>query len=681
MSEAPATPDDGVPRVHAASPLREFRYDINALRAIAVVAVLLFHFKVPGFAGGFVGVDVFFVISGLLMTRIIEKGVAAGRFRVLAFYAARFKRIVPALVVVSLAVLAIVLTLTDPLTAADASQSVLAALTFTSNHLFAGQQGYFAGASEENWMLHSWTLSVEWQFYMIYPIVMLLMSRSQLLWRWRRAILVLGFALSFAVAFVFVIYAEKLEQFAFFILPTRAWEMIAGGVVALTPAPASRVVRQALVTLGLAAIGWSIFTFDETLNWPWLHTLLPVIGTAAVLAGQQGDSAWTRIPGVQPLGTWSYSIYLWHWPIVVGLAYFEFPHSAAWIAGGIVASVLMGWLSYTLIETRLRAAIFDRRRPAGRQWGVAFAGVAVAVLVAGIGWRSDGLEQARTAGFSPETRARLADYKAATTDWVGIRNCPKRSRIGESHRCDIVAGGAKKVLVLGDSYVEQTYPRVADFARREGYDVTLLFQPGCPPLPDIAWPTRHGGCARFFDAATNIIERDQFDKIVVFAAWGFYFNALKLSPLVPCEVGIGSCRKLPAAEGEAAIDMAFQGLGNWLATQRARGREIVFILPPATNTRLMPKRLYRYAFSTGQPVTQEALSQAALDSQLRIVRPLLLREARRAQASVVDPMQFQCAGGACDVYEGGKFLFRDRHHVRASLIRSERFAFIDTAIR
>ena len=160
MSEAPATPDDGVPRVHAASPLREFSYDINALRAIAVVAVLLFHFKVPGFAGGFVGVDVFFVISGLLMTRIIEKGVEAGRFRVLAFYAARFKRIVPALVVVSLAVLAIVLTLTDPLTAADASQSVLAALTFTSNHLFAGQQGYFAGASEENWMLHSWTLSV-----------------------------------------------------------------------------------------------------------------------------------------------------------------------------------------------------------------------------------------------------------------------------------------------------------------------------------------------------------------------------------------------------------------------------------------------------------------------------------------------------------------------------------------
>lgn len=680
MSEPGSHGADAVPRVHAQSPLREFRYDINALRAIAVVSVLLFHFKVPGFAGGFVGVDVFFVISGLLMTQIIEKGIAAGKFSVLGFYAARFKRIVPALVVLCIAVLGIVLTLTDPMTAGKASQAVLSALTFTSNHLFAGQQGYFAGASEENWMLHSWTLSVEWQFYMIYPIVLLLLSRSKPLWAWRRAILMLGFVVSFAIAFAFVQMGERFEQQAFFILPTRAWEMIAGGIVARTPAPRGRALRLGLMGLGLAAVAWAVFTYSDRLNWPWLHTLLPVIGTAAILAAREGDSAWTRLPGVQPIGTWSYSIYLWHWPVVVALNYFEVPHDALAMAGGIVLSVLLGWLSYTLVETLLRDLVFARQRPARGQWGIAFAALAGAVLVAGGGWRSGGLEQARIAGFSPETRARLADYKAATKDWVGTRDCARRSRIGEGERCDIAAGGRERVLILGDSYVEQTYPRVARLAQLKGIDVTLLFQPGCPPLPTIAWPARHDGCARFFDRATKIIAKEKFDRIVVFAAWGFYFNAKNPAPLRPCRLEIGNCRVLPAADGERALDQAFAGLGDWLATQSAQGRKVVLILPPATNIRLTPELLYRYTFSAGRPVVQEAIAEPTLDGLVGHVRALLQREAPRAGASTVDPTRFQCEAGRCPLYQDGKFMFRDRHHVRASLVQGKRFAFIDAAI-
>jgi peptidoglycan/LPS O-acetylase OafA/YrhL len=680
MTETSSMTSEGVPRVHAASPLAGFRYDINALRAIAVVAVLLFHFKVPGFSGGFVGVDVFFVISGLLMTRIIDKGIGAGNFSLLGFYGARFKRIVPALAVLCIAVLALVLSTTDPLTAGEASQAILAALTFTSNHLFASQQGYFASASEENWMLHSWTLSVEWQFYMLYPVVLLMLTYSDRLWAWRRAILVLGFAVSFAIAFVFIQIGERFEQQAFFILPTRAWEMIAGGIVALTPLPASRAARQAMVALGLAALGWSIFSFSDTLNWPWVYTLLPVGGTALILAAQQGDDAWTRLPGMQPLGTWSYSIYLWHWPIVVALGYFEFPHSAIWVAAGIATSVLLGWLSYSLVETRLRAFIFDSNRRARTQWQIAFGAFAMILLTAGIGWKSDGLAQVRTAGFSPETRARLADYKAATTDWVGIRDCADRTRVGESQRCNIIGGGRKRVLLLGDSYVEQTYPRVARLAERNGIDVTLLFQPGCPPLPDIAWPGRHDRCAKFFDAAREIVAQEKFDKIVIFSAWGFYFNALKSSPLAPCRLTFGDCTVMSPDQGRAALDTAFDGLGDWLAAQRAHGRDIVLILPRPTNTRLTPELLYQYTFDAGQPVLQRPVLLSTYNAQMGYARALLMREARRSDAKLVDPTKFRCGVAGCPAYEYGKFLFRDRHHIRASLIGSPRFAFIDAAI-
>lgn len=675
----PAVPSAGLLANGGVAAPSPFRYDINGLRAVAVLSVLLFHFKVPGFGGGFVGVDIFFVISGLLMTQIIDRGIRGGEFSLIGFYAARFRRIVPALAALCAVVLATVLILTDPMTAGKPAQGVLAAITFTSNHVFAFQQGYFAGASEENWMLHSWTLSVEWQFYLLYPVLLLLLSRSAILWAWRQAILLLGFGISFALALLLVQLGERLEQQAFFILPTRAWEMIAGGIVALTPAPRRVGLRKAMALAGAAAIVWSILGFSNTLSWPGLHTLVPVIGTAAILAARDGDARWARFPGVQALGTWSYSIYLWHWPIAVGLVYFQVPYRASVIAAALVASILFGWASYVLVETRLRNALFERAHPK-TGWRFAVASVALLAATASAGWRSDGLEAARTARQAPATRVRLADYRAATRDWVGIRHCHNRKLVGESQRCDVGERG-EKVLMLGDSYVEQSYPRIERMAQRGEIRATLLFQPGCPPLPNLAWPARHGRCAAFFDAATRIAADEDFDRIVVFAAWGAYFGGDNPNPRRPCRLSLSDCQPMSEDAAREALAGGFDRLGDWLAMQTARGREVVIILPPLANARLDPPRLYRASFEAGRPVVQAPISRAQLERQLSGVREMLAKQARRSGARLVDPLDWQCGDGACQLYDKGRFLFRDRHHIRASLIGGDRFAFIDAALR
>ncbi|QNG48483.1 acyltransferase family protein [Sphingobium yanoikuyae] len=192
VAQIPRTLNSALGSASDANNERWFRHDINALRAVAASVVVLFHFHVAGFDGGYVGVDIFFVISGLLMTQIIERSIARGNFSILGFYAARVRRIVPALAVLSLLLVLAGLAFIDPLTLAEIARNAVASVLFVSNILYASQSGYFADASETNWLLHTWTLSAEWQFYMIYPIVLASASRWAWLWRHRLTFLVIG---------------------------------------------------------------------------------------------------------------------------------------------------------------------------------------------------------------------------------------------------------------------------------------------------------------------------------------------------------------------------------------------------------------------------------------------------------------------------------------------------------
>ncbi len=335
-----------------------FRTDINGLRAWAVVSVVLFHFGVAGFSGGFVGVDVFFVISGFLMTGIIissleKQSTTHKAFSIFDFYLSRARRIIPALLLLC-ATLLVVGWLCLPATEYKMlGRHALGALSFVSNVVFWREDGYFDSASHDKLLLHTWSLSVEWQFYLILPVVLLAAWKLRPGRPTQLAVVMIGLLLSLLLClFITPIKTSA----AFYLLPTRAWEMLAGGLVYLTANKfALTPLRQrVLETSGFALLIGSIVLFDASSVWPGWRALVPVCGTMLILWAARQGSLWTATRSAQWLGDCSYSLYLWHWPLVVGLVYVQRQHSVSAIALGLLLTLALGALSYRYIENRAR---------------------------------------------------------------------------------------------------------------------------------------------------------------------------------------------------------------------------------------------------------------------------------------------------------------------------------------
>ncbi len=338
-----------------------FRNDINGLRAWAVMSVVLFHFLVPGFAGGFTGVDIFFVISGYLMTDIIVSGLAQNKFSFRLFYLARAKRIIPALYVMILLLLgAGWFFLPTPDYQELASQANYA-LAFISNIDFASAAGYFDSEAHEKWLLHTWSLAAEWQFYLLFPIFLWAAFR---LLRGNITALFISIAALFLLSLGYSIYISPHDpNAAFYLLPARAWEMAAGGLVFFftrwqnKPRINSRLVNAGYI-LGWLLILLPFVFFHAALVWPGAWALLPVIGTMLVLGVARQNNPMVCHPIAQWLGTRSYSIYLWHWPFAVLLFFVGMQTWVPAVIGAIVASLVLGDLSYRLIENPVRALFF-----------------------------------------------------------------------------------------------------------------------------------------------------------------------------------------------------------------------------------------------------------------------------------------------------------------------------------
>lgn len=323
-----------------------FRYDINGLRAYAVAFVVLFHFGVFGFTGGFVGVDVFFVISGFLMTKIIMDGLKNHTFSLLQFYTNRAVRIIPALAVLSIFLLFFGWLELISSDFKALSKHIIASLLFISNIVYWRESGYFDADAHEKILLHTWSLSVEWQFYLLLPIYLIFAYR--LLKTKTIYSLIVLFILSLLLAHFVSTYRPSAS---FYLLPTRAWEMILGGFLYFTPKPnLNQVSKNILEILGFSAIITSLYLFTADTPWSSLYTLLPTLGTALILYVQNEKSIFTNNKIAQFLGTSSYSIYLWHWPIVYWVFSKNLQDNLYIIILGIVISIITGYFSAKFIE-------------------------------------------------------------------------------------------------------------------------------------------------------------------------------------------------------------------------------------------------------------------------------------------------------------------------------------------
>lgn len=362
-----------------------YRGDIDGLRAIAVLSVFAFHLRTELFRGGYVGVDVFFVISGYLISAIIMKDIAAGTFSIVSFYEKRIRRIFPALAVtlIGSAVLAYLCLL--PAEFVDFSKSLLAALFSASNFYFWKHSGYFSAPSETEPLIHTWSLAVEEQFYIFLPIFLILAHR------YFPRKLRLSVGLIAGVSFVLsAISVVSHPTAAFYLAPTRGWELLLGVLVSLDAFPniEGEFARSAVALCGIGLISLAVFGLSPTTPFPGLAALLPCGGTALVIAaGKSGSSQIARALSFKPLafiGLISYSLYLWHWPIIVfqGMESVLIKGVSAHVAKllCIALSFVFATLSWKYVEQPFRT----KQKHVSRA-GVLRAASAMAVLVTAVG--------------------------------------------------------------------------------------------------------------------------------------------------------------------------------------------------------------------------------------------------------------------------------------------------------
>lgn len=338
----------------------QYRPEIDGLRTVAVVPVVLFHAGIPGFAGGYAGVDVFFVISGFLITTLLLEDMQQERFSILQFYERRARRILPALTFVVAVTTVFALMIFPPDRLAEYGASMVATAVFAANVYFWQTTDYFATAGEERPLLHMWSLAVEEQFYILFPIMLLIIWRLQAdkpyraLWA-SFIIIALG-----SLAMSIMLTAAK-PTASFYLPITRAWELLAGSIVALAlnrNAIQGIKHRQWLAGLGAAVVLASLIGIDKSTPWPGLWTLFPVLGTVMVIAFAQPNCPTGRLLSLKPMvfiGLLSYSIYLWHQPLyalVRGLSPND-PTMLTMIALAF-ATLPLSWLTWRFVEQPFR---------------------------------------------------------------------------------------------------------------------------------------------------------------------------------------------------------------------------------------------------------------------------------------------------------------------------------------
>lgn len=330
----------------------DFRYDIAFLRAIAILSVVLYHLGIPYVKDGYIGVDIFFVLSGYLMTKMILKRMNQETFRLIEFYRRRLIRILPALLVLIIFFF-VLLYFVLGIKLYDFSRFALSSSIFVSNIYYYLSSGYFQPASQLNFLLHTWSLSIEWQFYVVYPL--LLMGLRRLTNNRARYDVYFLYSLGLLSLCCMFYYAQRNQSFTFYMFHTRAWELLAGGIVFLHEKSCRRLfpqrVRNGIAMLCTVLLLLSVTgLFDmRSSGWPSAFTLVPVMATGLLILAQSNLRLF-RFSAVKFVADISYSWYLWHWPLIVLGTYFSLSQQWSYLLAVLILSFALGALSYHVVE-------------------------------------------------------------------------------------------------------------------------------------------------------------------------------------------------------------------------------------------------------------------------------------------------------------------------------------------
>ncbi len=496
---------------------KNYRPDVDGLRAVSVIAVILYHGRMAC-PGGFLGVDVFFVISGFLITSLIVRDLDTGSFSFMDFWARRVRRILPALTVVILATLALTSLFMLPLDLQSVANSGFAQSLFSANIYFWRNMDYFAGQGERMPLLHTWSLAVEEQFYFVFPFVVA--------WSWTKdhkrmlAILGLGFLGSLALCVAGSRYSPPAT---FYLLPTRAWQMILGGLTACLAGKyrPGQFFAEGLSFAGLAAILWSICFLDEFTRLPSEISLIPSLGAVALI-WPNGDSPTLvqRVLALKPVvfvGVISYSLYLWHWPLLALMNYCLLDSATLPVRVGVVAlGAVAGVLSWRYIETPFRRPVAGWSPKRVVVSGLAAS--AVPLVLWGI--------VAVTGGLAGRFPVELRQYLATSNADGALKY--RANGFGKTEDVELpqigVADQKPCFCVWGDSHALHLGRILDEIAKEKQVSGGMAVRMGAIPLLDCARDNGGPASKTAGDTVLNIVRHNQIKHVLLVGRWAMYVD-------------------------------------------------------------------------------------------------------------------------------------------------------------
>jgi len=489
-----------------------YRPDVDGLRALAVIPVILFHAGIAGLSGGFVGVDVFFVISGYLITGILHRELSQGSFSILKFYERRVRRIMPNLLALLLTAIVAFSIICIPNDLYGFGQSIIATLTFSANIYFYLKMGYFAPLAQQIPLLHMWSLGIEEQYYLLFPFIL------RFFFGLRRSVFFgVMWVLFFASLALSTWYVAVTPDVAFYSPACRLWELMTGSLLAVGAIPGItfRPLREAVALLGLAAIVATIVLFDAKTPFPGLAALLPCLGAGALLHTNRVTSltlagrvlAW---PPFVAIGLVSYSLYIWHWPVIVFTQYLlQRPLHPAELVIMMVAIAVLATSAWQWVEKPMRAHSIPVRRLLFVCGTGAMLVTVLALAIVG----TRGLPMR----YDPATR-RLAMAANDTNPIRAMCDHPSPSRLNAGQVCHVGPKGLPRFAMIGDSFGDALLPGISRAAEQSGVPGIVMTFSGCAPLPDVDEPA--GLCRRSVQAAYDLVARQpSITSVMLIGRW------------------------------------------------------------------------------------------------------------------------------------------------------------------
>jgi peptidoglycan/LPS O-acetylase OafA/YrhL len=630
----------------------KYRADIDGLRAVAVASVVAFHAFPKLLPGGFIGVDIFFVISGFLITTIIMQSHAAGDFSYRDFYARRIRRIFPALMLVLAAALAFGWYVLLNKEFVELGKQAVGGAAFVANFIFWNEAGYFDTAAETKPLLHLWSLGIEEQFYIFWPLLL------GFAWRRRWPIVRVLWVLAVVSFLINVTTIHPYRTAAFYSPISRFWELMVGGILAcmrLKPSAPNpwRSHVQSVLGVGLIVLGLVMIRSEKAFPGWW--ALLPTLGAVScIAAGPTGllNRYVLSNRAMVWVGLISYPLYLWHWPLLVYARIVKggMP-SEGTRAAMVMASVLFAWLTYRFVErfTRARVGVGMLRTLAGSGAFVAMAGL---VILSGVPARN-----------SSELLQKVTDATVDGDYYTGF----SQENFGP-YAVNRIGNGARKVLLIGDSHVIEYAPRAAELARTapERMATTYFFTYGaCPAVPDV-FAEQNPGCGPAREQWMAMARDPQIDTVLIGSCWNCYFTGDFPLDYVLRE----GAASYPLNKGDRpGIERSLEVLQKWVTELVKQKKKVYLLLDNPLGNDFEPRRMIEgsrlgtLSVVRNSPTVPIPADQAKLNQRL-------LQIAAASGAEAIDVLAHLCKDGQCvRTMPDGAPAYKDDSHLRPAYTR------------